>query len=147
VARPIVRVEGAAELSRDFRAAGGSVRELSGAYRAIARQLAGPAQAAAPNRSGKLARSVRGRGRRTAAILTAGSARVPYAGPTHWGVPRTRTYPAHNGTGKRTTGTLGARPANPWLYRTAAGRRDEIAQALEDNVGAVLRRYGLDGRL
>ena len=44
MAGPVVRVEGAAELSRSFRAAGGTVRELSGAYREVARSLVPPAQ-------------------------------------------------------------------------------------------------------
>lgn len=142
---PVVKVEGARELSRAFREAGGSVRELSGAYRTIARELVPPARRAAPVRSGKLAASTKGLGQRTRAILAAGSARVPYAGVVHFGNPSAKTYPAHRGKGLRKTGTLGVISPNPWLYRVADERRDEVRAAFEANVGDVLRRHGLYG--
>jgi hypothetical protein len=143
VAGPVVRVEGAAKLSRDFRAAGGTVRELSGAYREVARSLVPPAKREAPARSGRLAASTRGLGQRTRAILTAGTRAVPYAGPVHFGNPTVKTYPAHKSGAKRSTGTLGVIRPNPWLYRTADTRRDEVNEAFESNVGKVLNRYGL----
>jgi hypothetical protein len=148
VAGPVVRIEGAAELSRAFRAAGGSVRDLSGAYREVARTLLPPAQRDAPRGpTGRLAGSTRGLGQRTRAILAAGSARVPYAGPIHFGNPSTKTYPAHKSGAKRSTGTLGVIRANPWLYRTADHRRAEVVDAFDKNVGAVLRAQGLTGPL
>jgi len=140
---PVVRVEGAKELSRAFRDAGGSVKELSGAYREIARSLVPPAKREAPERSGRLAASTRGLGQRTAAILTAGSARVPYAGPIHFGNPSTKTFPARKANPKRSTGTLGVIRPNPWLYRTADRRRDEVVEMFDDHVGKVLRAKGL----
>jgi hypothetical protein len=148
MAGPVVRIEGAAELSRSFRAAGGTVKELSGAYRTIARQLVPPAQREAPKGpTGRLAASTRGLGQRTRAILTAGSARVPYAGPIHFGNPSVKTYPAHKNNPRRRSGTLGIIRPNPWLYRTADSRRDEVVQAFDDNVGAVLRAHNLADRL
>lgn len=146
MAGPVVRVEGAAQLSRAFRNAGGSVRELSAAYRAIARELVPPAQRDAPHGpTGRLAATTRGLGQRTRAILAAGSSRVPYAGPIHFGNPSTKTYPAHKSGAKRSTGTLGVIRANPWLYRTVDHRRAEVVRAFDDNVGAVLRAQGLAG--
>ena len=147
MAGPVIRVEGATELSRSFRAAGGTVRELSGAYREVARSLVPPAQREAPSRTGKLARSTRGLGQRTRAILTAGTRAVPYAGPIHFGNPSVKSYPARKSGAKRTSGTLGVIRANPWLYRTADHRRDEVVDAFEANVGATLRRYGLTSPL
>ncbi len=147
MAGPVVKIEGAKELSRSFRAAGGTVKELSGAYRKVAQQLVPPAQREAPRRSGDLAASTRGRGQRTRAILTAGTARVPYAGPVHFGNPTTKTFPAHKANPKRSSGTLGRMRPNPWLYRTADRRRDEVTEAFEDHVGTVLRRYGLAPRI
>jgi hypothetical protein len=144
---PVVRVEGAAQLSKAFRAAGGTVRELSGAYREVARSLVPPAQRAAPRRSGKLAASTRGLGQRTRAILAAGSARVPYAGPIHFGNPSAKTYPARIANPKRSTGTLGVIRPNPWLYRTADHRRAEVVEVFDDHVGATLRKYGLSSPL
>lgn len=144
---PVVQVEGARELSRAFREAGGSVRELSGAYRAIAQELVPPARREAPSRTGRLAASTRGLGQRTRAVLAAGNARsVPYAGPIHFGNPSPKTYPAHRGKGVRKTGTLGVIRPNPWLYRVTDARRDEVLDAFQANVGEVLRRQGLDYR-
>jgi hypothetical protein len=142
MAGPVVRVEGAKELARAFRRAGGSTRELSGAYRAIARELVPPAQRAAPRRTGRLADSTRGLARSTAAILAAGGARVPYAGVIHFGNPSVRTYPAKSGA-KRATGTLGVIRPQPWLYRTLDSRRDEVLEAFDRNVAALLRRHDL----
>lgn len=148
MAGPVVRIEGAKELSRAFRDAGGSVKELSGAYRTIARQLVPPAQREAPRGpSGRLAASTKGLGQRTRAVLSAGSRSVPYAGPIHFGNPSVKTYPARKTNPARRSGTLGVIRPNPWLYRTADARRDEVAQAFEDNVGTVLRRYGLTAPL
>jgi hypothetical protein len=140
---PVVRVEGARELARAFRAAGGQTRELSGAYRQLAREFAGPARSAAPSRTGALAGSTRGLARSTAAILAAGSARVPYAGVIHWGNPSVKTYPARAAGAKRSTGTLGVIRANPWLYNVVDKRRDEVLEAFDRNVAELLRRQGL----
>jgi hypothetical protein len=144
VGKPLVRIDGAAKVSKQFRAAGGAVRDLSGAHRAIARMLLPSAKSGAPRGdSGKLAGSHRARGTRTVASIAAGSARVPYAAVVHWGNPSTKTYPATHGKGLRSTGTLGAIRPNPWLYKSLAGKRDEIVDAYEANVGAVLRDAGL----
>lgn len=148
MAGPVVRVEGAAELSKQFRAAGGTVKELSGAYRTIARQLVPPAQREAPRGpTGRLAASTKGLGQRTRAILSAGSRSVPYAGPIHFGNPSTKTYPARKANPKRSSGTLGKIAPNPWLYRTADKRRAEIVDAFEANVGTVLRKHNLADRI
>jgi hypothetical protein len=145
---PVVKIEGAKELSRSFRAAGGTVKELSGAYREVARLLVPPAQREAPvGPTGRLAASTRGRGQRTRAILTAGTARVPYAGVIHFGNPTVKTFPSRKATPKRSTGTLGRIRPNPWLYRTADHRRKEVVEAFDDHVGTVLRRYGLAPRI
>jgi len=148
VAGPVVRVEGAAELSRSFRAAGGTVKELAGAYRTVAKQLVPPAQREAPvGPTGRLAATTRGLGQRTRAVLTAGSRTVPYAGVIHFGNPTVKTFAAHKPNPRRSSGTLGRIGANPWLYRTADSRRDEVIQAFEDNVGATLRKHGLSSPL
>jgi hypothetical protein len=134
MAKPVVEVVGAKELAREFKRAGGNVRDLSGAYRTIARELVPPAKRNAPRRSGRLEASTRGAGTKTAAILRAGSARVPYAGVIHFGNPTKKSYPG---------GTLGVIRPNPWLYRTTDQRRDEVVDLFDKHVGDVLRRNGL----
>lgn len=142
--KPLVRIDGASEVSKAFRAAGGKVRDLSGAHRAIARMLLPDAKTGAPRGpTGKLAGSHRARGTRSVASIAAGSSRVPYAAVIHWGNPSAKTYPSTRGKGLRSTGTLGPIAPNPWLYKALAGKRDEIVDAYEANVGAVLRAAGL----
>ncbi|WP_217182604.1 hypothetical protein [Streptomyces sp. AC495_CC817] len=55
------------------------------AHRDAAAIAARASEALAPERSGKLRATIRAAGTKTAAILRAGFARVPYAGPIHWG--------------------------------------------------------------
>jgi hypothetical protein len=54
----------------------------------VSRIVAARAASNAPKVSGALAGSVRGSQAKTRAIVRAGGARVPYAGPIHWGWPR-----------------------------------------------------------
>jgi hypothetical protein len=139
-------VEGATELAREFRAAGRDSKELSAAYRAIAKELVPPARREAPRRTGALAGATRGSGTKTSAILSAGSKRVPYGGVIHYGNPSRKTYPAgvnRQTAGIRSTGTLGVIRPNPWLYEVVDSRRDEVLEAFEANVGEVLRRHDL----
>lgn len=78
-------VEGGATLRRTMRQAGVDLQDLKDAHAAVARIVTGRAAALAPVRTGRLAASVRGSGTKTAAVVRAGRASVPYAGPIHWG--------------------------------------------------------------
>lgn len=81
-----VRVEGLAELRRTLRDAGDDLTELKDAHARAAHIVGARAEQTAPRRTGALARSVKGRGTKSGAGITAGSrARVPYAPPIHWG--------------------------------------------------------------
>lgn len=85
-----LRVEGAAELRRTLKAAGDDLNDLKDAHATAARLVAADAAQRAPRRTGRLASNVRGSGAKTSATIRAGGAKVPYAGPIHWG------WPAHN---------------------------------------------------
>lgn len=87
MAGPAVRVEGAANLKRTLRAAGLDLQDFRKVNQDVENRLVPMMQARAPRRSGRLATSVRGSGTKTAAISRAGSARLPYARPIHWGWP------------------------------------------------------------
>jgi len=87
-AAPVVRVDGARELRRTLKAAGDDLEDLKAVHSTIARYVALRAAAMAPRKSGRLAGSIRGNQAKTAATVRAGGARVPYAGPIHWGWPR-----------------------------------------------------------
>lgn len=87
----VVRVEGAAQLRRTLRKAGQDLNDLHDAHKRAANVAAAGGKAKAPvGDTGRLAGSVRGAGTKTAAIIRAGFAAVPYAPVIQWG------WPAHN---------------------------------------------------
>lgn len=82
---PTVRVEGLDNLVRTLKRAGVDVSELKDAHKAAGAIVAREASARAPRASGALANSVKAARQQKRARVTAGSARVPYAAPIHWG--------------------------------------------------------------
>jgi len=97
-----VEVEGLAQLRRTLRQAGDDLSDLKDAHQRAAYIVGLRAESTAPRRTGRLAGSVKGRGTKNAAGVTAGSrARVPYAPPIHWGWFRRGIS------------------ANPWVSRAA----------------------------
>lgn len=85
--QPTVRVLGERELKRTLRRAGRDLDEVKDAHRKAAAFVANAAAARAPRRTGALASTVRGNNAARKATVSAGRARVPYAGPIHWGWP------------------------------------------------------------
>lgn len=82
---PVVQVIGAAQLRRTLRAAGQDLTDLKRVHAEVGRIVV--AAAHAPTRTGALAASIRAGSAATSATVRAGGARVPYAGPIHWGWP------------------------------------------------------------
>jgi len=119
-----LRVEGGRQLRRVLRRAGGRelMRALSGTHRKIAQMIAGSSRAAAPHRTGRLAASVRGGGTQTGAVVRAGSARVPYAGPIHWGWPARKIKP------------------NPWIVETAQSTESAWVGVYEQDLNDIIER-------
>jgi hypothetical protein len=89
-----VRIEGLNRFVRDMQALGLEVDDLKGAFAGIAAEGARLASSFAPHRTGALARSVRGNRAKNKAVVAAGRARVPYAGPINYGWPRRHIKPA-----------------------------------------------------
>ena len=89
--KPTVEVQGANRLRRTLKAAGKDLGNLTQAHRDAARIAEQAVQS--PRKTGRLAGTVRSSGTKTAGILRAGRASVPYAGPIHWGWP-SRGIPA-----------------------------------------------------
>lgn len=89
---PALQVDGARQLRASLKRAGVSVQDLKDAHKAVAEMVARASAPDAPrsphgsNRgpSGTLAGTVRAAGTQSAAIVRAGSARVPYAAVVHW---------------------------------------------------------------
>jgi len=86
-ARARVQVEGARRLRATLRKAGRDLGDLKEAHAAAGRIVQAAAAAAVPRRSGELAGTLRSSGTATQAVVRAGFARTPYAGPIHWGWP------------------------------------------------------------
>lgn len=80
-----VRVEGLAKLTRDLKAVGLEIDDLKDAFSTVAAQGARLAAKFAPNRTGTLAGDIRGNRAQSKAVITAGRASVPYAGPINYG--------------------------------------------------------------
>jgi hypothetical protein len=104
---PVVTVDGLRTLRRTLKAAGVSLQDLKDAHAAVAQLVVTAAAPNAPHRTGALAASVRGSGTQAAAIVRAGRAAVPYAGPIHWG------WPSRHIT------------ARPWLYEAAVDSQEQ----------------------
>jgi hypothetical protein len=84
--KTVYRVEGARQLRRTLRAAGDDLSNLRTAHRAAAAIAADAAADAAPVLTGRLKRTVRAAGTKTAGIVRAGNnTSIPYANPIHWG--------------------------------------------------------------
>jgi HK97 gp10 family phage protein len=84
---PTVHIEGLAQLVRTLKRAGVDISDLKDAHRAAGDIVAREAEARAPRRSGALAHSIRAARQQGRARVQAGTSRVPYAGPIHWGWP------------------------------------------------------------
>ncbi|GAB2558802.1 hypothetical protein [Leucobacter ruminantium] len=82
------KVEGARKLRATLRSAGDDLSDLKDANRQAANIVAPVARGRVPQRSGKLAETIRPGATKTAAIVRAGNNRkagVAYANPIHWG--------------------------------------------------------------
>lgn len=82
---PVVRVEGGRQLRAALRDMEGGLVDLRKANAEAATVAARAGAGEAPRRSGQLAASIRPGATQSAAIVRAGSARVPYAGVIEYG--------------------------------------------------------------
>lgn len=116
-----IRVEGLRELRRDLRAADAALpKQLSKTNKAIVNDVVVPeAKRIVPIRTGRLQGNIRALAGQTSAKIAAGGAKVPYAGPIHFG------WPAH-----------GIEP-QPFLYDALDNRRNEIMDRYEKMVDKV----------
>ena len=94
---PAVRVIGLSRLTRTMREAEVSIEDLKDVNESIARLASLAIQAEAPSRSGRLRSSVRGNRAKGKAAVRVGGARIPYAGPIHWGWPSRPSHPTARG--------------------------------------------------
>jgi len=87
---PIMRVDGARQLRATMKAAGADLSDLTAVNKRTAAIVTAAAGGRVPHRSGQLAATLRPAGTKTAAIVRAGKAAVPYAAVIEFG------WPGHN---------------------------------------------------
>lgn len=88
------KVEGLSRVVRSLKALGLDVDDLKDAFSKIAAKGATTAQGYAPKRSGRLSGSIRGNRAQSKAVVTAGRASIPYAGPINYGWPKRGIAPS-----------------------------------------------------
>lgn len=116
-----VRVEGAAQLRRTLKGASKDLlKQMAVTHREVSGLVATQARPAAPRRSGALAASLRPGGTATKAIVRAGGAGVPYAGPIHWGWAARSI------------------PANPFIAQVVDTNETQIVEAYTARVDDIL---------
>jgi hypothetical protein len=120
--RPVVEVRGGRELRRTLKAAGDDLSDLKDANQRVGNVVVARATSLAPRRSGALAGAMRATRAATSVTVKAGGARVPYAGPIHWG------WPARGIT------------AQPFLSDAATGTESTWVPIYESELDRIIER-------
>lgn len=121
-----IAVEGLRGLNRDLLNVGVEIEDLKDVYGEIARVGAETAADFAPAQSHALEQTIRGNRAKGKAVITAGRARVPYAGPINYGWPKRNIEGAQ------------------FLAKADKVMEEKAPQMLEDGITAVLGRNGFN---
>lgn len=125
-----VRVAGLKEVQYSLTKLGKDARnEMKPAHKAAAELVVYKARPMSPVRTGALRDTLRAFARQRAGIVRAGTASVPYAGPIIFGWP------------------LRGIRANPFIYKAADERRDQIVALYEKRMAELIRKNGLASSL
>jgi len=119
-----VAVEGMRETIRDLIKAGVDVEDVKDALAEVAKVGAYVAQNLAPRRSGALATTVRGNRAKGKAVVTAGRARVRYAGVVNYGWPKRNIRPAR------------------FLQKTDTVMETRAPEIFEKEIAKIFEKYG-----
>lgn len=119
---PAVQVEGGARLRATLRRAAGNLDDLKEANARVGGMVAQWAGVKTPVRTGRLAASVRPARQAKAAVVVAGGASVPYAGPIHWGWPRRNIA------------------AQPWMSEAATETQPAWLPVYEHDIQKILEK-------
>jgi hypothetical protein len=122
-----VRVEGVRKLRAALRRADLDLTDLRTAHLQASSTVASAAEGAAPRRTGRLAGTVRPGATKVAALVRAGFASVPYAGPVHWG------WPAHGITAQPFVAEAAQRTEPVWTGEYL----DHVQQILDRLAGSA----------
>jgi HK97 gp10 family phage protein len=126
-----VRIDGIKDIRRsvnrlgkdlDKDAAKGALKEMNAE---AAEKVKQTAAGLVPVRTGQLASTLRASGTQKSARVRAGTKRVPYAAPIHFGWPARNISP------------------QPFLYDALDKRRNEVVDIYEKRLSALIRKYRL----
>lgn len=120
------RIEGLNKAVRQLIALGADVEDLKDGFAEIAAKGAALASSKAPRKSGALAGTVRGNRAKNKAVVTAGRAKVKYAGPINYGWP-----------------ARGIR-ANRFMQKADEELRPKAVEILESSLQKAIHKAGLD---
>ncbi|MGH3499955.1 MAG: hypothetical protein ACRDQA_03485 [Nocardioidaceae bacterium] len=120
-----IAVEGLRQAIKDMESAGFDVTELKTVMGKIARTSAKVMQRYTPSKTGALRRSERGNKAKGKAVVTAGKARVKYAGVQNYGW-RARNIEAHN-----------------FITKTDQRMSQTAPRMLIDGINAILQEHNL----
>jgi len=121
-----VRVQGLNALTRDLQKLGAEVDDLKDVFGEIAREGAELASSFAPVRTGRLRDTLRGNRAKNKAVITAGRARVPYAGAINYG------WPTRNITGAM------------FMQKADAELSPRAVDMLDAGIDRIIERLGLN---
>jgi len=120
---PAVTVTGGKELRRALKHLEDGTDDLKDANQAAGQLVADEAETLVPVDSGLLRSSIRAARQAKGASVLAGSGRVPYAAPIHFGWRARNIEP------------------QPFLYDALDNRRDEVVEAYAKQVGQLVKRF------
>lgn len=119
-----VAVDGMREMIRDLIKAGVDVEDVKDALAEVAKVGAYVAGNLAPRRSGALVATIRGNRAKGKAVVTAGRARVRYAGAINYGWPKRNIRPAH------------------FLQKTDTVMEKRAPEIFEQEIAKIFAKYG-----
>lgn len=121
-----IRVTGLTSVVRALQALGLEVDDLKDAFSKIAREGAASAARYAPRRTGRLAGDIRGNRAKSKAVIAAGRASVPYAGPINYGWAKRNIAPSG------------------FMQKADEDMKPRSLQMLEQEINTQIRKRGLD---
>jgi hypothetical protein len=120
-----VQIDGLRELVRNLERLGTETDDLKAAFRKVGTLVVNEAKSLTPRLSGSLADSIRPSNSKNKAVVRAGSARVPYAAPIHFGWQRRNIAPSY------------------FLFDAIDATAGESVEVLNTELRGVIRRLGL----
>ncbi len=130
-----VKALGMRELRKNLSMLDDDFEDLKELHLDLARMVADRAEALVPVRTGRLKETIRAAGTKTAGRVRAGFARVPHAGPIHFGWS-TRPNDALGWRG-------GPIEPSPFLYDALDQRYNQVFEAYFRGVKEIQRKAGL----